>query len=105
MRTGSHLFGLLLTLSFYLYVIVIMSLKKILLYNSPSNVVNRFRMMTGKQIFLFADGILMLIGSVFFYNLSNIFDNGLNVVLGLVCLIFSIISFALICYYDTRKEQ
>ena len=77
-------------------------LKKILLYNSPSNVVERLREMNAKQRFLFADVIIMLFATIFFYNASDIFDKGMNVVLALVCFAFGLISLVSIYFFKTK---
>ena len=80
MRTTSHLWGYSSDAKncFSCYLICILYvmnlLKKILLYNSPSNVVERLREMNAKQRFLFADVIIMLFATIFFYNASDIFD-------------------------------
>ena len=50
------------------------TLKKILLYNSPSNVARTYRSYNFKQKWCFIDGLILLFVAIYFYKSQDIYS-------------------------------
>ena len=61
-------------------------LKKIIFYNSPQNVITRFKAYNTKQKWLFVDVIIMLIFILYFLKTDLMF-------MVYLCIVFSVMSF------------
>tara|TARA_Y100000768_G_scaffold49637_1_gene32361 strand:- start:257 stop:478 length:222 start_codon:yes stop_codon:yes gene_type:complete len=70
-------------------------LKKIIYYNSPQNIIVRFKAFNTKQKWLFVDAIAMLIFALYFLTTELMF-------MLYLCIAFSVMSFIVI--YLTKGE-
>ena len=71
-------------------------LKKIIYFNSPENVIRRFKAFNTKQKWLFVDSIAMLFFALYFLITDLLF-------MVYICIAFSIMS--IVGIYFTRGEQ
>ena len=70
-------------------------LKKIIYYNSPENLIRRFKAFNTKQKWLFVDSIAMLVFALYFLKTDLLF-------MVYICIAFSIMS--IVGIYFTRGE-
>ena len=71
-------------------------LKKIIYYNSPDNVIKRFKAFNTKQKWLFVDSVAMLIFALYFLITDLLF-------MVYVCITFSVMS--IVGIYFTKGDQ